>query len=130
MFYIALFKQGQLWFPSRRALVATLGVGALMYAVLFAGLNPVLRVAVAAYVLVIALMAAQAIGRATVLRDTASVWVAIGAGFFMLSDALLATNKFATPLPLAQLWILSTYYIAQILITRFARPATSARPVG
>jgi len=130
LFYIALFKQGQPWFPSRRALVATLGVGALMYAVLFAGLTPVLRIAVAAYVLVIALMAAQAIGRATVLRDRASVWVAIGAGFFMLSDALLATNKFATPLPMAQLWVLSTYYIAQILMTRFARPAASARPVG
>ena len=125
LFYIALFKQGQPWFPSRRALVATLGVGALMYAVLFDGLNPVLRVAVAAYVLVIALMAAQAIGRATVLRDTASVWVAIGAGFFMLSDALLATNKFATPLPMAQLWILSSYYMAQILIARHARPSSS-----
>ena len=64
------------------------------------------------------------------LRDRASVWVAIGAGFFMLSDALLATNKFATPLPMAQLWVLSTYYIAQILMTRFARPAASALPVG
>ncbi len=127
LFYITLFKQGQSWFPSRRALAATLAVGALMYAVLFAGLNPVLRVAVAAYVIVIALMAAQAIGRATVLRDKASLGVAIGAGFFMLSDALLATNKFAQPLPLAQLWVLSTYYIAQILIVHNARPATSGQ---
>lgn len=126
LFYIALFKQGQAWFPSRRALVATLGFGALMYAVLFNGLNPVLRFAVAAYVIVIALMAAQAIGRATVLRDRASLGVAIGAGFFMLSDALLATNKFAQPLPLAQLWVLGTYYIAQILIVHHARPATSS----
>ena len=29
---------------------------------------------------------------------------AIGGALFMLSDALLATNKFATPLPLASLW--------------------------
>ena len=125
LFYIALFKQGQAWFPSRRALAATLGVGVLMYAFLFDGLNPVLRFAVAAYVIVIALMAAQAIGRATVLRDKAALGVAMGAGFFMLSDALLATNKFAQPLPLAQLWVLGTYYIAQILIVHYARPATA-----
>ncbi|MDP3605825.1 MAG: lysoplasmalogenase family protein, partial [Polaromonas sp.] len=109
---------------------ATLAIGAVMYAFLFNGLNPVLRVAVAAYVVVIALMAAQAIGRATVLRDRAAVGVAVGAGFFMLSDALLATNKFAQPLPMAQLWVLSTYYIAQILIVFNARPATTARPAG
>ena len=39
-----------------------------MYAFLWRGLPPVLRPAVAAYVLIIALMAAQAIGRATLLR--------------------------------------------------------------
>ncbi len=127
LFYIALFKQGAPWFASQRALLLTLAVGAAMYAFLFPGLNPVLRVAVAAYVLVIALMAAQAIGRATVLRDKAGLGVAIGAGFFMLSDALLATNRFAFPLPMAQLWVLSTYYIAQILIVLHARPTAAGR---
>ncbi len=126
LFYIALFRQGVAWFPSRRALFATLAVGAAMYAFLFSHLGPVLRVAVAAYVVVIALMAAQAIGRATVLRDKASIMVAIGAGFFMLSDALLATNRFAYALPMAQLWVLSTYYVAQILIVRNTRPAQPA----
>ncbi|WP_372828554.1 lysoplasmalogenase family protein [Polaromonas sp.] len=129
LFYIALFKQGAPWFASQRALLLTLAVGAAMYAFLFPGLNPVLRVAVAAYVLVIALMAAQAIGRATVLRDKAALGVAIGAGFFMLSDALLATNKFAQPVPMAQLWVLSTYYIAQILIVLHARPTAAWRLV-
>jgi alkylglycerol monooxygenase len=69
---------------------------------------------------VIALMAAQAIGRAGVLRDRASVAVAAGAALFMVSDSLLATNRFALPLPLAQLWVLATYYAAQILIARHA----------
>ena len=118
--YIALFKQGLPWFPSRRALLATLGVGAAMYAFLFNNLGPVLKVAVGAYVVVIALMAAQAIGRATLLRDRPSLAVAIGAGFFMLSDSLLATNKFAFALPMAQLWVLASYYVAQILIARHA----------
>ena len=34
----------------------------------------------------------------------------------MLSDSLLATNRFVTPLPWAQVWVLSTYYAAQALI--------------
>jgi alkylglycerol monooxygenase len=123
LFYLALFKQGQVWFPSKRALAATLGVGALMVAFLFAGgLPAALGAPVAAYVTVIALMAAQAIGRATVLRDPAAIGVAVGACFFMLSDSLLAVNKFVLPLPFAAFWVLATYYTAQILIVRHARP--------
>ena len=119
LFYIALFKQGVAWFPSRTALLTTLLFAAAMYAFLWAnGLPAALRLPVAAYVGVIALMAAQAIGRATVLRDKASVAVAVGAAFFMASDSLLATNKFAFPIPMAQLWVLGTYYTAQILIVR------------
>ena len=121
--YIALLRQGQRWFPSRRALAATLGVGAAMYAFLWqGGLPPALRAPVAADVVVIALMAAQAIGRATVLRERAAIGVAVGAGFFMLSDSLLAINKFVTPLPMAQVWVLGTYYAAQLLIVHHLRP--------
>ncbi len=117
--YIALFKRGQGWFPNRRALLLTLGFGTAMYGVLWTGGLPAgLRGPVAAYVLVIALMAAQAIGRATVRRDAGATLVALGAGCFMLSDTLLALNKFVTPLPWAPLWVLSTYYVAQVLIVR------------
>lgn len=128
LFYVALFKRGQAWFPHRGALAATLGFGAAMYAFLWAGgLPPALRAPVAAYVLVITVMAAQAIGRATVLRDAPSLLVAVGAGFFMLSDSLLATNRFVMPLPMAQVWVLSTYYAAQGLIVGgwLARPAAA-----
>jgi alkylglycerol monooxygenase len=115
--YIALFRLGLPWFPSRRALAATLGLGVAMYGFLWQGGLPAgLRVPVAAYVLVIALMAAQAIGRASVQRDGAALAVALGSGFFMLSDSLLATNRFVWPLPLSPLWVLGTYYAAQALI--------------
>jgi alkylglycerol monooxygenase len=132
--YLLLFREGVRWFPSARALVATLGAAVLLYALLFPHLGAVLRVAVAAYAIVIALMAAQAIGRATVLRDPASVAVAVGAGFFMLSDALLAINRFAQPLPMASFAVLATYYLAQLLIVSNSRPVTdlvtSVVPVG
>lgn len=124
--YLALFRQGVRWFPSGRALAATLAAAIVMYAVLFPHLGAVLKVAVAAYAVVIALMAAQAIGRAGVLRDPAAVAVAAGAGFFMLSDAVLAINRFAQPLPMAQFWVLATYYAAQALIVCNALPAREA----
>jgi alkylglycerol monooxygenase len=115
--YLVLLRQGVGWFPSRGALAATMGVGAAMYAFLWTGGLPAgLRAPVAAYVAVIALMAAQAIGRATVQRNAASRAVAVGACCFMLSDTLLATNKFVMPLPLASFWVLSSYYAAQVLI--------------
>jgi len=122
--YIALFRIGVGMFPRRAVLAATLLIGAGMYAFLRqGGLPPALRIPVGVYVVVIACMAAQAIGRAAVLRaaDPSAVWVAVGACFFMLSDALLATNRFVSPLPLAQLWVLATYYAAQILIVRHVR---------
>ena len=120
---LALFRQGMPWFPSGRALAATLVAALGMVAYLFPHLGPVLKVAVPIYATAIALMAAQAIGRATVLRDDAATAVAIGAVFFMASDTLLAINKFAQPLPLAAFWILATYYAAQVLIVSNARPA-------
>jgi len=124
--YIALFRIGVGMFPRRGVLAAALLIGAAMYAFLWhGGLPPALRIPVGVYVVVIACMAAQAIGRAAVLHDTdpSARWVAVGACFFMLSDSLLATNRFVVPLPLASLWVLATYYVAQVLIVRHARPA-------
>lgn len=127
LFYIALLRQGVPWFPGRGALGCTLAVGAAMYAWVWAGLSdPVLKIAVAAYVSVIALMVAQAIGRALTLRDAAATAVAWGACLFMLSDSLIAINRFVQPLPLVSLWVLTSYYAAQILIVHNARPVTPA----
>jgi uncharacterized membrane protein YhhN len=126
IFYIALFRQGQEWFPSKQALVGVLAVGAVMYSIVWGGLNdPVLKIAVAAYVTVISLMAAQAIGRASVTGDAASRWVAVGACVFMVSDSLIAINKFVTPVALSSLWILATYYCAQMLILHNVRRTPS-----
>jgi alkylglycerol monooxygenase len=80
--------------------------------------RPELRLPVAAYVLVIATMAAQAWGRAKHLGSAGSRWVAWGSVLFMLSDALLAMDKFVSPLPLAGLWVLASYYLAQGLIVQ------------
>lgn len=128
LFYIALFRAGQSWFARRGALLATLLLGAGMYLVILPGLKgPVMQTAVAAYVVVIALMTAQAIGRAAGQRTPSAIAVAVGAVFFMLSDSLLAINRFVTPLPLSGLWVLSTYYTAQILIVLHVLQRPGAR---
>lgn len=125
LLYIALFKislrhlqtSGSRWFANRTALAATLLAAALMYTLVYAGLpDPVLKIAVGLYAVVIALMAAQAIGRAHQLQTPRARWVALGACFFMLSDSLLAINRFVSPIGYSALWILSTYYAAQLLI--------------
>jgi alkylglycerol monooxygenase len=125
LFYIAMLRQGVPWFPSRAAVAATLVFGVVMVGVLWSGLAPGLKAPVVAYMAVIGLMTAQALGRATLLRDPASIAVAAGACCFMLSDSLLAVNRFLEPLPLSALWVLSSYYLAQILIVRNARPASA-----
>ncbi|GAA4425621.1 lysoplasmalogenase family protein [Acidovorax lacteus] len=115
--YIVLLRRDTPWFASRAALAVPLAVGAVMYAVLWTGGLPAgLRAPVAVYVLVIALMAAQALGRALHLRTRAAWLVAAGAVCFMVSDAVLAINRFVQPLPLSALWVLGTYYAAQALI--------------
>ncbi|MBS7781589.1 lysoplasmalogenase [Acidovorax sp. CCYZU-2555] len=120
LFYIALFKQGRRWFAQRSALALVLLIAVAMYTFLWRGGLPAgLRLPVAAYVLVIALMAAQAWGRwhETPQADRpAALLVALGSCSFMLSDSLLAINRFVQPLPAAQLGVLSSYYLAQALI--------------
>jgi uncharacterized membrane protein YhhN len=79
---------------------------------LWPGVPGGLRIPVIAYVVCLAAMAAQA---AVVWRSGAprGAVLALGGALFVASDALLATNKFMAPLPLASLWILATYWGAQ-----------------
>ena len=118
--YIALFRLGVPWFPSRLALALTVLLGAVMYAVLWDSLPSALLLPVAVYVSAISLTVAQALGRAQVLGDPGARAVALGACLFMCSDTILALNKFVSPLPMASFWVLLTYFAAQILMASHA----------
>ena len=67
-FYIAAFSRGVGFLPSRGALAATGAFAVLVFAAVWPGVSPDLKAPLAVYVGVIALMAAQAIGRAIALR--------------------------------------------------------------
>jgi uncharacterized membrane protein YhhN len=93
---------------------------------LWPGVPPGLRVPVLAYVACLASMAAQAAVVGLLARGTprqrSGVWLAIGGALFLCSDALLATNRFAAPLPLSGLWILLSYWLAQWCIASWLEP--------
>ncbi|MCW5632523.1 MAG: lysoplasmalogenase [Rubrivivax sp.] len=106
------------WWPAFAAYAAVSG---LVLVSLWPGVPGALRGPVVAYVLFLASMAAQA---AVLWRRGAArgAVLALGGALFLVSDALLATNKFAGPLPLASLWILATYWAAQWCIASWLAP--------
>lgn len=56
-------------------------------------------------------------------------WVALGAVLFIISDAILAANKFRSPLPGSEYLVWITYYCAQLLIASgYIRSLTKTRP--
>lgn len=93
---------------------------------LWPGVPAALRAPVVAYVLCLAAMAAQAavVWRASQHNGGArrAAVLALGGLLFVASDGLLATNKFHTALPMASLWILSTYWAAQWCIATWLKP--------
>ena len=106
------------WWP---AFAIYAGVAGLVLWQLWPGVPGGLRVPVLAYVLCLASMAAQAAVLWRLGEARAGV-LALGGALFMMSDALLATNRFAAPLPLANLWILATYWAAQWCIASWLPP--------
>ena len=122
--YLVAFSRAVPFGAKPLAFVAYAMLAVAMLAVLWSGVPVGLRAPVVAYVVGLAAMAAQ----------TASVWLvarqrgaatadlalarraALGGLLFLCSDALLAFNRFHTPLPAAGLLILGTYWAAQWLI--------------
>lgn len=68
------------------------------------------------YMIVILTMATTAFTRKGMVLQKGYLYVLIGALFFMISDSLLAINKFHNPLPWSNVSIIATYAIAQFLI--------------
>lgn len=109
--YIIIFAQ-TFRFNKSLAWLTFLGIifPAGMYAFLFSHLGA-MKIPVAVYVSVIGLMFVCSINR----RSFNKLLIA-GAATFLLSDSILATNKFYKPFPIAHLMVMFTYYLAQVLI--------------
>ena len=75
-----------------------------------------LRGPVIAYILIILLMAWQAVGRWEISPSTSAALAASGALSFVISDSALALDRFRARYRHARLLVLSTYWLAQWLI--------------
>ena len=99
---------------------------ALFALLMFAYLSPYLgakRGAVALYITVIALMGWRAVVRATApdVPAPSGALAAAGALIFMVSDGVLAVDRFAHRFRIAEAIVMATYYTAQVLIALSAR---------
>jgi uncharacterized membrane protein YhhN len=83
--------------------------------ILFPALND-LKIPVIVYAVVLAIMVLSALFRFGRTSSQSSWLVFTGAALFMISDSILAINKFLEPLPNAGLYIMLTYCAAQFLI--------------
>ena len=105
-------------------LLASLGYGAVNLYLLWDAIGAPLRVPVIVYVLVLACMGGQALVRARLFAQrgdaqaSAARLAAAGALMFLLSDSLLAWNRFHGAIPWSSLWVLSAYYLALWWIAR------------
>jgi uncharacterized membrane protein YhhN len=75
-----------------------------------------LKIPVVIYGLTLALMSWMALSRYLETDNTKTLLAFVGSILFIVSDSLLAFNKFRSPLPNAHFWILVTYFAAQWLI--------------
>lgn len=126
--YIVAFRAG---FRAGQGLLFSAALLAVFAGINLAGLWPLLpndlRIPVVVYVVVLALMATLALARAwtnnaaTPSAPTSARWAAIGAVLFVISDSVLAWDRFGGGLPAATLCVLSTYYAAQYCIARSVR---------
>lgn len=112
LFYIAAFIPQPAITRSRLPVLLVIGVyGVIVAALLFPHLGDML-IPVAAYLFII-----LAMGISAALGTANDTLVIVGAGLFILSDSLIAINRFLAPVPLSDLLIMVTYYLAQFSIT-------------
>lgn len=75
-----------------------------------------LKIPVVVYACALAVMSWLALSRYFELPDSKSLFAFLGSVSFVVSDSLLAFNKFKSSFPFAEIAILSTYFVAQWLI--------------
>ncbi|WP_319273418.1 lysoplasmalogenase [uncultured Draconibacterium sp.] len=97
-------------------LIPYLAYGLIVYIVLFPKLDMVLSIAIFIYVVAILTMSAMALNRFGNGHPISFSLVFAGSLFFVLSDSLIAINRFLIEIPYEGLLIMITYIAAQYLI--------------
>ena len=114
--YLFAFTSGLAPVGLALAALPLAGVGLVVLAYLWPGLDLRLRLPVAIYVAAIVIMAAAALARWIWLNTTPALLGALGALLLVILDFVLAVDRFRRPFRAAQGALLSTYFAAQVLI--------------
>lgn len=77
-----------------------------------------MKLPLVAYALIIGSMLALSIAGQSHWAPGPAAWVVAGAGLFVLSDSVLAWNKFVAPLPFSAAIIMVSYMAAQLALVR------------
>ena len=118
--YIAAFyKAGKEKFKARS--LAVYSIGLIIFLLIFQGVTENLKIAVVFYTLVISTMLCAALNFWLIKKTPKALFALSGASFFVVSDSVLAFNRFTHEFYLAKLILLSTYFLAQWLIARSAQ---------
>lgn len=110
--YIIAFMQGRTRQYKLILLIPFVISGIIIFSLLSAHLGN-LKIPVLVYIVVILIMGWQATDRWRFYRDQAALIAFVGAMLFILSDAILALNRFREAFELSRLLTLSTYFTAQ-----------------
>jgi uncharacterized membrane protein YhhN len=113
--YIVAFSSVGGFYRNLWALLPFLLYGLLIVVYLWPGLGKMALPAFI-YMLVILVMAWQALGQWRQTGETRALLAFAGALFFVVSDSVLAINRFRQPFEAGRFVVLSTYYLAQWLI--------------
>jgi len=112
LFYISAFTYGRRFKVSPWVLAAFACYGVVIFLVLLPNLGDV-TVPVAVYIVAILIMGWQAWERRAVLGTSGAMLALTGAILFIMSDSILALNRFGTPFHIGRLLNLATYFTAQ-----------------
>lgn len=115
LFYIVAFAADAGFGSAPLALLPFVLGSAALYPLLRPKLGR-LEIPVLLYMLVISVMAWQAVARWLAIGQLGALLASIGAVLFVISDAALALNRFHRPTPAAPVWKRSTYFGGQWLI--------------
>lgn len=119
IFYTAaFFKAGEGKF--NLASLATFLIGFLILALNYGGVPAALKIPVIVYATAISLMLCFALNFYLTKKTPQSLFALAGAFLFVVSDSILAFNKFTYEFFSAKIFILATYFTAQWLIARSA----------
>ncbi|XP_049301733.1 lysoplasmalogenase-like protein TMEM86A [Anopheles funestus] len=127
VFYISAFgmKPLKLWIG-----VTLYLLGVMAIAVFFGNLNSIIKVCLPFYAILLLTMCWRSLARIEGSHNYSRLVCGIASILFVISDGIIAFDKFFTPIQAAQTYIMVTYYLAQVGITLSVNDVQLNEPTG